>query len=381
MDVAFNQHSPYARHHSHSHTNLNHLTLAPLTSRLPLSDEDALPESSHRVSYIEGRSAPTTPSILSRTSSRVSLRRPKDFTLPKSKSSTHLLANKQHPRSTHKSRRGEGLNLTLSAKDTNDSDWLLRAGASISTFARESKGQAWLVSRASSTSLTGQRDEEDEQFERELAKEREQTSRLASRRSSVIGAFDADDEFSPITTRRSLSFGPATGGSRPVSRFGSRSRGNSRRGSRAQLFTPLTGGPEGYFDQGDFVRDDFIAEPDFVDAEEGEEGIEDSAKLDEAVVRKLARASSLGLGSWVEKMLGWSLFAVDEDGEDADADEFDEKEEDSSLSSRPSRQALDHDQDVSATEEVPPPPPLRDEEAGGWQDAAWLLSVATKVLL
>jgi hypothetical protein len=26
-------------------------------------------------------------------------------------------------------------------------------------------------------------------------------------------------------------------------------------------------------------------------------------------------------------------------------------------------------------------PLLKDDEAGGWQDAAWLLSVATKVLL
>lgn len=379
MDVAYNQHSPFSRHHSHSHTNLGHLTLAPLTSRLPLSDEDAL-ETIQHVSYIEGRSAPTTPSILSRTSSRVALRKPKDLNLPKSKSSTHLSANKQHPRSANKSRKGEDLSLALSANDRSDSDWLLRAGASISTSARESKGQAWLVSRASSTSLTGQRDEEEEQFERELAKEREQRSRRASRRSSLV-AFDvdADDEFSPITTRRSLSFGPATGGSRPGSRFGSRSRGNSRRGSRAQLFTPLTNGPEGYFDQGDFNRGDFIAEPDFVDAEEQDDGTEDNAKLDEAVIRKLARASSLGLGGWVEKMLGWSLFAVDEDGEDTEVDAFDEKGEDSSLSSRPSRQAFDND--VTPMQEVPPPPPLRDEEAGGWQDAAWLLSVATKVLL
>jgi hypothetical protein len=190
-------------------------------------------------------------------------------------------------------------------------------------------------------------------------------------------AFDADDEFSPITTRRSLSFGPATGGSRPGSRFGSRSRGNSRRGSRAQLFTPLTGGPEGYFDQGDYVRNDLMVEPDFVDVEEGEDGAADSAKQDEDVVRKLARASSLGLGSWVEKMLGWSLFALDEDGEETEADALDEKGDESSLSSRPSRQALDND--ALPTQDVPPP--LKDEEAGGWQDAAWLLSVATKVLL
>ncbi len=261
-------------------------------------------------------------------------------------------------------------------KDRNDSDWLLRAGAAISSSTRESKGQAWLVSRASSTSLTAQNADEDEELEQELAREREQASRRNSRRSSAAGTIDADDEFSPVTTRRSLSFGPATGGSRSISRYGS--RGNSRRGSRAQLFTPLGGGErEGYFDQRDFAQD-FIAEPDFVDAEEEGEVDEDEAKQDEAVVRKLAKSSSLGLGGWVERMLGWSLFAVDEDGEETEVEIMDEKGEDSELSSRTSRRTLDGTTDPPAGEVMPP---LRDDEAGGWQDAAWLLSVATKVLL
>lgn len=229
------------------------------------------------------------------------------------------------------------------------------------------------MSRASSTSLSGALDEEEEQLERDLAREREQASRRASRRGSAVGSIDADDEFSPVTTRRSLSFGPATG-DRPASRFGSRSRGNSRRGSTAQKFAPLTEGPDGYFDQ--FNRAEYITEPDFVDAENEDDAMDDNAEQDEATVRKLARASSLGLGGWVERMIGWTLFAVDEDAEDTE-DTYDEKGEDSSLSSRPSRQTLKIDlipqQDV--------PLPLRDEEAGGWQDAAWLLSVATKVLL
>ncbi|KAE8453047.1 hypothetical protein EG329_012234 [Mollisiaceae sp. DMI_Dod_QoI] len=385
MDVAYNQHSPHSRHNSRSHTNLNHLTLAPLTSRLPLSDPDALPESPH-VSYIEGRSAPTTPSILSRSSSRLSIRKPVNLSIPKSKSSTHLLASRKQPRSGPttpggtKLRKGttrDEFNLsTLSARDRNDSDWLLRAGAAISSSTRESKGQSWLVSRASSTSLTGQGDEDNEELEREFAREREQSSRQASRRDSTVGAFDADDEFSPLTTRRSLSFGPATGhGSRPVSRFGS--NGNSRRGSRAQLFTPLSGERDGYFDRRDFVRE-YIAEPDFVDVdEEALNNEEDEEKNDEAMIKKLARASNIGLGGWVEKMLGWSLFAVEEDGED-ETELTDEKGEDSENSSKTSRRTLD------GVIDPPPgdvPPPLRDDEAGVWQDATWLLSVATKVLL
>lgn len=260
----------------------------------------------------------------------------------------------------------------LTAKNRSDVDWLLRAGTAIASSTRESKGQAWLVSRASSTSLTGQRDQDEEELERELARDRE----LASRRGSAAGA-DADDEYSPLTARRSLSFEPATGtGSRPLSRFGSRV--NSRRGSRVQLATPLAGEREGYFDQHYFSQEEFVAEPDFVDVED--EGFEDEreAKEDEDLVRKLARASNLGLGGWVGKMLGWSLFAVDEDGEETEADMSDGKAEDSELSSRASKRNLN---DITNPPIEDRMPPLRDDDAGGWQDAAWLLSVATKVLL
>jgi hypothetical protein len=387
MDVAYNQHSPHSRR-GRSSTNLNHLSLAPLTSRLPLSDHDALPDAVHHVSYIEGRSAPTTPSILSRSPSRVSVQKPTHIKLPKSKSSTHLLANRHHHRSgtatpggtklRHGVTRDElGHNL-LSVKDRNDSDWLLRAGTAISASTRESKGQAWLVSRASSTSLTGERDEDEVELELQLARERIHSSRGQSRRESGAGAFDADDEFSPITTRRSLSFGHGTGpGSRPLSRFGSRT--NSRTGSRVHLFTPLAGPErEGYFNQGEIDREEFLAEPDFVDVEDSADEDDDDPRDDEAIVRKLSRANSLGLGGWVERMLGWSLFAVDEDGEESDNEAADEKLDDSEVSSKTSRRALEASLEARPEEPLPPP---RDDEAGGWQDAAWLLSVATKVIL
>ena len=386
MDVAYNQHSPYARRNVRSSTNLNHLTLAPLTSRFPLIDTDLTQEPSHHVSYIEGRSAPTTPSILAHTS-RASLRKPSTAGLPKSKSSTYLPPSQSQTRfratkpggAKRKSTTKEDLELDrLSGKDRNDSDWLLRAGAAISSSTRESKGQSWLVSRASSTSLTGDRDEEEEEQLRELARQREQNSRRESRRGSAAGAFDADDEFSPVTTRRSLSFGPATGTrSRPLSRFGSRA--NSRRGSRAQLFTPISpGGPqEGYFDPTDLARDEFITEPDFVDAEEDAEEDGNEAKKDEAVVRKLARAGNLGWGGLVERMLGWSLFAVDEDAEETEVEVMDEKGEVSGISSKPSTLNL-RGEETCIEDEMPP---LKEDETDGWQDAAWLLSVATKVLL
>ncbi|RDL38056.1 Uncharacterized protein BP5553_05489 [Venustampulla echinocandica] len=378
MDLAYNHPRPYARHHNRSLTSPNHLTLAPLTSRLPLSDPDALPDFNSS-SYIEGRSAPTTPSILSRSSSRVSLCKPAHLSLSKSKSSTHLLAAAKHkqarsvPSTPRKSKLGRSAITTghdaqgLSEGDRNDSDWLLRAGAAISSSTRESKGQAWLVSRASSTSLTAQRDEEEEQFEHELARER-------MARDSRRGSVDADDEFSPIT-RRSLSFSSR---SRPGSRFASRA--NSRRGSRAVL-TPLADERDGYFDVSNLDKEGLVVEPDFVDVDEEEFEDEggDEARMDEAVVRNLARASSAGLTGWVERMLGWSLFAVDEDDEDPDVDVVGEKTEETELSSRLSRRHLRGGMEEVQTADVMPA--LRDDDAGGWQDAAWLLSVATRVLL
>jgi len=266
----------------------------------------------------------------------------------------------------------EDLSLSsLSAKDRNDSDWLLRAGATISASTRESKGQAWLVSRASSTSLTGERDEDEEALQKALAREREQTSRGASRRGSVTG--DADDEFSPVTTRRSLSFGH---GSRSISRYGSRA--TSRRGSRSQPFTPF-GGPEkeDYFDHKNFDQQAIMTEPDFVNGEDEENEEDDDDKNDEAVVRKLARASSLGVTGWLEKLLGWSLFPVDEEGEETEGETVDEKTEDSEISSKTSRKAVGGVEDSTIRATIPP---LKDDDAGTWQDAAWLLSVASKVI-
>jgi hypothetical protein len=227
------------------------------------------------------------------------------------------------------------------------------------------------VSRASSTSLSGLRDEDDEEFQADHSREREQ----ASRRGSGNITFDADDEFSPGTTRRSLSFGPAPTGSRPLSRFGSRA--NSRHGSRAQLFTPLGGEREGYFDQRELIDAEYLAEPDFVDAEE-DEFDEEQAKNDEDMVRRLASASSLGLTGWVEQMLGWSLFAVEEDGEETEIDTFDTATDDSESASRLSKRTVETLTESPIADKLPP---LQDGEAGAWQDAAWLLSVATKSLL
>lgn len=188
MDEAFNQHS---RRRTRSAKALPRLSLAPLTSKLPLDDVDlddsADPAPASRT-YLEGKSAPTTPRLLSRTSTRTRLAATH---LPKSKSATHLA----HP-TPRRTDRGAASGTTSPRRrrpehgEVADSDWFLRAGALMTSEAREYKGQAWLVSRASSTSLAAGRDPESDEdvLDRELEREREFASRRSSRRGSAIGA-------------------------------------------------------------------------------------------------------------------------------------------------------------------------------------------------
>ncbi|KAI1388738.1 uncharacterized protein F4822DRAFT_255307 [Hypoxylon trugodes] len=371
MDVAYKQHANQARRKNRSSTNLQHLSLAPLTSKLPLTDPDDLPEFGasafqHNVSYLQGKSAPTTPRLLqspSRTRANSPTRRHSsmrdplnlDTKLPKSKSTTHLAVSNARragiealsPLSRHREP------ASAKERERSDSDWVLRAGALISSETRESKGQAWLVSRASSTSLTGMRDVDEEAYERELARERELASRRSSRRGSV--ASPEDDVLSP------------------GSRFGSRSQ--SRAGSRARLRTPVERhAHEGYFSQ-DVSPEDSVPGPDFVGLDEKLECFEiDTSKLDEAAVRKLVSRKNSGVGSWM-----WSLFSVEENEEESDNAEGEVSDGETEESHFPrSASTVDFEGITKVPEErIPPPKP----DEGGWQDAAWLLTVASRVLL
>ncbi|KAI1659237.1 hypothetical protein F4813DRAFT_26192 [Daldinia decipiens] len=367
MDVAYKQHANQARRKNRSSTNLQHLSLAPLTSKLPLTDPEDLPDFGaspfqYNVSYLQGKSAPTTPRLLqspprtranSPSRRRSSVHDPASANLPKSKSTTHLVAS-------NAKRSGLGAlsplprhHAPLNNKEQGDDDWILRTGALISAEMRESKGQAWLVERASSTSLTGMRDVEEEAYERELARERELASRRSSRRGSI--ASGDDDIISPS------------------SRYGSRSQ--SRVGSRAHLRTPVERhAHDGYFSY-EVSPEDHIQGPDFVSLDEKLEAFEtDTSKSDEAVVRRLVYRKNDGVGSWV-----WSLFSVEENDEESDTADGELSDGETEGSHLPrSASTLDFE-GVSNFPEEQIPPPKSDE--GGWRDAAWLLTVASKVLL
>lgn len=360
MDLAYNPHAERARRKNRSSTNINHLTLAPLTAKLPLDDE-ALVDSttvtsvSRSTSYLQGKSAPTTPRLLSRSPggprSRSHHRTPSSSgtTAIKGSSSTHIARKPQPGSATPRRRKRDDV---LELKDRSDSDWLLRTGAIMSTETREFKGQAWLVSRQSSTSLAAMRgEEEEEDFENELARERELASRRVSRRGSSAMA---DDDASPY-------------GSRLPSRTVSRS--HSVAGLRSNLLTPMEEQDSYFPEEGSFTG------PDFVNLDEKLEELErDTMQDDEAAIRRLVRHGQNSKGSWISNTIGWSLFSLEENDEDSEDESL---EETTSLSGR-SRWSSRHFEGISNVPEERMPPPNKDE--GAWKDAAWLLSVATKVM-
>ncbi|CCU78185.1 hypothetical protein BGHDH14_bgh04198 [Blumeria hordei DH14] len=357
------------------------LSLPQLPLRIPTPDGSSSTDGTPHISYLEGYSAPTAPALLTRSASYTSTRRLAQPELSKSKSSTHLLAVRQLRSGTSTPGRRKLRRTTrrletsptppFFSDDQNDPAWILRTGASMASSARESKGQAWLVSRASSTSMTRLRDDEYEEYENEYAWSQRQHSQRASLRGSVMG--EMDREISPAAMKHlnlRLTSGHASRAmSRSASRFGSRCP------SRNQLphTPPMTADFDAYFDHKDFTRDDFSgAEPDFVNVDETFD--DETDREDEAEIKRLTRANTQGVGGWVKKMLGWRSFPTEEESEETDDELFMENMEQMDYTEQiyeAAKCALDL--------EVPAPP--KDSDASVWQDTVWFLRMATNVLL
>ncbi|KAL2261224.1 hypothetical protein VTK26DRAFT_4546 [Humicola hyalothermophila] len=425
MDVAHTQQSHRRKHRSF---NADHLSLAPLTTRLPLrnDDYDAMNSTTtyspppHTTSYLQGKSAPTTPRLLShspvriRSSSRHSRGIPASGhdpfdangnAIPKSKSTTHL-ARRSHNHNRRSSRQHH--NDSVGSSTSEFSEWLLRAGAAISTEARESKGQGWLVARDSSTSLAAAHMPSENQSEyghadgysSDEGSELEIKTWAQRRQRAHRGAANG-------SRRNSGGNGDGTGylSSPPASRFGSRygSRVHSRTASRVGGLTP--GERQSMGDAQDYFGDALAAAdgdgPDFVNLDDRLEAmglvLEDlnaaEAEDDEAHVRRLMKQSNSSMISWIGSMFGLgNLPSVEEDddesdiGDDAGGDLLtpgsggtDCNSSTTGNNGRPKSKLMRIDGVTRQLREEPvnvPPP----SEEGGWRDAAWLLSVAAKVL-
>lgn len=165
-------------------------------------------------------------------------------------------------------------------------------------------------------------------------------------------------------------------------------------GSKIELMTaagrrtPSAGLEDGYFGE------QMVAEPDFVEPD-------DELVGDEEEVARLARERGFGLGGWMDRLIGWTLFRVEEDGEETEDEEDTEREEsltEEQLKLRNEvdarRRKLEREMIIRAsaagsgekgdkgdTKESTETQSAASDSEGGWQDAAWLLSVASKVLL
>ena len=415
-----------------SFPNLHHLSLAPLSSKYPLdaSSPTSPSDDSTRAiytSYIQGKSAPATPGILSLSQSHSPSRHGRGTArtyaydgyflsadapsrdlgaIPKAKSSSALLAapavqppgphalshQHQHPYAHAHLHTRKGVapaplqpRPPRRATDEPDDEWLHRAGLAIASETRESKGQSWLVRRASSTSLV-------------LPGEGFDDPGLEHPFALLSGEHFADDEYSPLTPRLSR------WGSRAGSGVGSRavSARNSRRGSmvssKIELMmaagqrTPSVGLEDGY------LGEQMVAEPDFVEPDNELVGDEEEV----ARLARLARERGFGLGGWMDRLIGWTLFRVEEDGEETEDDEEDIEREESlteeqlklrnevearrrklkrEMIIRASAAGSGENGDKGDTKESTETQSAASDSEGGWQDAAWLLSVASKVLL
>ena len=118
--------------------------------------------------------------------------------------------------------------------------------------------------------------------------------------------------------------------------------------------------------------------PQFVDVDERDEDVGD--EVDESEMRRLVWGR---VGWWVDWAVGWMDFRGEGEGWEGEGHEDDEKEEEGELDGRRRRTRRDERDRVFVRErelvgelDVPPPP-----ADGGWRDAAWLLGVATKVLI
>jgi hypothetical protein len=130
---------------------------------------------------------------------------------------------------------------------------------------------------------------------------------------------------------------------------------------------------DGYFSQE--LTEEMTPGPDFVGLDEKLEAIEvDTSEADEATIRRLVVRRSSGVGAWM-----WSLFAVEENDEDSDSADSDVTDGETEGQLPRSASTIDFEGFSSIPESQIPPP--KGEEGTGWQDAAWLLSVASKVLL
>nr|OQO31909.1 hypothetical protein B0A51_01104 [Rachicladosporium sp. CCFEE 5018] len=372
-----------------SSTNLSNLRLAPLSARFadtapkktsaprsPYEEAADFTFARHDASYIGGKSAPTTPGVLSRSGSRRHMagglsRRGSLYDdqgeevaggdeglgvgggMVKAKSEATLATRerlagygvplRKRQSGQQRSRTNGTTTPGVRSRVQHNEDWLSRATTATNALLQESKGQTWIATRDSSASLhlaSSEDDDADEGYE-EMAASAIPQSRPRTAASTSV------------TPR------PQTWGSR----FGSRpaSRRTSRRGSVSRTpGVPVAESSATYFDH-----------PALNEVSSPTSSRSASPDVNEAELEALTQNQATGFGGLVDRVMGFSIFGTAESEESGADTELDRQR--------------NRDQAVPRRRAQLPPPPARQntaegEQVGLWEDAAWLLSVAGRAL-
>ena len=278
---------------------------------------------------------------------------PQDVFIPTSYSSPSLptnASNQIQTRPSHQFQR-QRTSIMKSSRmklnvDEEGHDWFLRTASALTTSSLEEKGQAWLVTRSSSTSLTEP--------------------------SHSQGFGLADDEHSPSRTTAS------------------RSRLNSRLASRASSRRGSVGVEPGAI----------LVEPDFVTPEHEILNSKLLPEMDEGEMKEIVMGRAWG---WVDWAVGWMDFkSFGENGSDIEIGaiidggeggkggevknygERDERKPEWNHDKQPAKDKLKGDeeeiQDIPDVFRSDISNPLS-SGGGGWSDAKWLLGVAGSIIL
>lgn len=343
-------------------------------------------------SYMQGRSAPTTPGILSRAESPTqSSATWKDADLGGSRNFTQFaigsrsgattpgavpksagLADGRYASKGRQRRERERARLW---QNRESEEWLYRHGVTLAGEARESKGQGWFVRRASSTDLA--------------------TSRPPIMNVKDGGRHSASSNRSARTSRR----GSKIGSQPNLTALGMTSALSTRSSG-----TALVSETGDYFGCQSGVRG--VPGPDFVNGAEEEEdedevdNVDDTLeeqneqRMDDVEVAKLTRESSrFGFGGFVDRVVGLSLFDASSDGGKKEQEEEELKQEEigrlkrvrdsqrelARLVKSETRLTSETEQEEARAKEIKAEEE-QEAKADGWSDAAWLLGVASKVL-
>ena len=383
-----------------SYPSLNQISLTPLTPRYPIDDDDDdgnqegesqgyysarsespdRPHSAHghtptRSSYLSSFSVPGSPGVLSQSRSGSRTRH------GRSKSSSRSQDAKDGRRTPTQRSRHQTSNSTGgggSSSGRSDPEWMLRTGIALASSTREEKGQSWLVKRESSTSLASEANYE---------------------------TTHAHAPSAPRNTSHKSRSGLSTP-SGATSRRGSRSHALSRRSSRPDLamsgleMIPHTQTPAGEVRDftPDVVDERIRAEMDLMQqgldeyaSETDEESFDSADEIDEKELQRLTRERGFGLGSWLDRMVEWTLFGVDEwpSSSDGGADHHPAPVPNQTATSNPGEESDhgssvedDNDTSISDKEDEPVATAVKEPgETGGWEDARWLLYVIKRALI